>query len=557
MFLILLIWISVFFVFYMLGFSVVKTINRIKKQEQGDGDTKPDELFFIGFLVLSSVVGLFSIFIPVGTYFLLCVYLLSLIIFLINFREIQYKITDLSKKIALLSKFELAALIFIIIFILTAVAQKITLGDTESYHAQSIQWIRKYAVVPGLGNIHGRLAFNSMFFVISGLFTFQIKDILIFPLNGICYLILIIKLFTLYKKDIKQGTRWKAVFYILTVLISLLIMLPNLNSPSPDIICAILIIYICILIMNPEGDRNQMNFVQIVLLNLMVFSCIAYKISSLLIILAIPLILKKDSIKKCYISFGVGILILSSFFIRNYFLSGYVIYPFPGIDIFNVDWKIPLNDVISMKLEIETWAKISTISSTDVANMKISEWILPWFSSLNFNNKMLITINIFSVITIIIMLFRKDYLLAKIQFVVLINLLFWLIMAPDPRFAYGFIFIGFSLTLAYMIKLLEYSNYSAILNYIKIGLACFLILIICRRIKFPVDAIRNPSLWFISAPFGTVETNSYFSDFYYRVPIPEGGCFNVEIPCVPYPLTNVILRGTDIKDGFKTIIENH
>ena len=46
-----------------------------------------------------------------------------------------------------------------------------------------IQWIRKYAVVPELGNIHGRLALNSMFLVISGLFTFQKKDVLIFPLN--------------------------------------------------------------------------------------------------------------------------------------------------------------------------------------------------------------------------------------------------------------------------------------------------------------------------------------------------------------------------------------
>src|SRR5665811_349171 len=111
---------------------------------------------------------------------------------------------------------------FLVVFVLTAVVQNITWLDTQSYHAQNIQWIRKYAVVPGLGNVHDRFAFNSMFFVISALFTFQIKDILIFPLNGICYIILIIRLFILYKKESDQGITWKAVFYILILLISLL-----------------------------------------------------------------------------------------------------------------------------------------------------------------------------------------------------------------------------------------------------------------------------------------------------------------------------------------------
>jgi hypothetical protein len=249
--------------------------------------------------------------------------------------------------------------------------------------------------------------------------------------------------------------------------------------------------------------------------------------------------------------------VISPFIIRNYYLSGYLLYPFPGIDIFNVDWKIPLDNVISMKSEIESWAKIPTIPYPEVLKMKIPEWILPWFKLLNFSDKIMVTVNLFSIISLITMLFKKDFFLAKIQLIILINLIFWFIMAPDPRFAYGFIFLGFSLTLAYLVKLIEYSNYSGLLKYLKIGLAGFLIIIFCRRINFPVDTIKNPSFLIISAQFEAAKTTNYNSGFNYRVPLPGSLCFNAEIPCVPYPLANVVLRGDDFQHGFKVIKATH
>ena len=36
----------------------------------------------------------------------------------------------------------------------------------------------------------------------------------------------------------------------------------------------------------------------------------------------------------------------------------------------------------------------------------------------------------------------------------------------------------------------------------------------------------------------------------------EDRCFNTEIPCVPYPISNVVLRGTDFKEGFRVEKKN-
>jgi len=557
MILVALIWTLIFFVFYVLGFSVVKVINRIIGQKEKREIVSFDEYFFIGFLGLSALSGILSIWIPIGNKMLIFVSILSLLLFLLNFREIQNKIESAIHILLMMKRVEVLVIVLIILFLLTVVVHKITWYDTGLYHAQSIQWIRKYAVVPGLGNIHGRLALNSMFLVISGLFIFQIKDVLIFPLNGICYTVLFLKLFFLFKSEYASGTKWKAVFYSVIFLISLLIIIPFLNSTSPDIMCGILIIYAFILITSQTEEFNKINYVKTVLLSLVVFSCVTYKISSLFLVVILLLNLKKELLKKSLIIIVIGILIITPYIVRNYYLSGYLIYPFPSIDIFNVDWKIPAERALFEKSWIVSWARIPGVPYQEVINLKISEWIIPWFKSNDSISKLLLIINSLSIISFIAMLFKKDFLFAKIQLIVFINLIFWFLMAPDPRFGYGFLFIGFSLTLAYLFKMIEYSNYSAILKYLKIAIACFFFIVIGRRISIPLEVLKHPLLCIIPAPYETVETKEFKSDFNYRIPVSEDRCFYSEIPCVPFPLANVMLRGHDLQDGFKVIKKNN
>jgi hypothetical protein len=551
MILVLLLWVLIFFVFLTLGFSLSKVLKKIPGLKEESYSLGPDGYFFIGFLSLSTITGILSIFIPIANRVLVCAGLLFVILLIINYKEIIIELKQSVKSFSDLSTHELLLLSFLVVFVLTAVVQNITWLDTQSYHAQNIQWIRKYAVVPGLGNVHDRFAFNSMFFVISALFTFQIKDILIFPLNGICYIILIVKLFTLYSKESRQGAIWKSVLYGLTILLSLLIMIPNLNTPSPDMICAVLTIYAFIIILDKTEYGKQLDLIQIIMIDLLIFTCVSYKLSSIFLVISLLLFINKDFLKQILITTVIFILIISPFIIRNYYLSGYLIYPFPAIDIFNVDWKIPLNNVIETKSVIEGWAKIPVIAYQEVLSMKFSEWIYQWYKQLSFFSKLLVSVNFFSLFTFIIMLIRRDFFLAKIQVIILINLVFWFIKAPDPRFAYGFIFLGFSLTISYTIKLFESSAFIAKTKFIKIALACFLLVIFCRRITFPGQTLKTPALWILPDKFGTVETRDYSTNFHYRIPVNEQECFYTDIPCVTYTLDNVILRGSDLKDGFK------
>jgi hypothetical protein len=170
---------------------------------------------------------------------------------------------------------------------------------------------------------------------------------------------------------------------------------------------------------------------------------------------------------------------------------------------------------------------------------------------------MLISINFLSIITLVIMLLKKDFLFVKVYLLIVLNLIFWIATAPDPRFAHGFLFIGFSLGIAYIFKYSKFLSHYTSVSIINAGFVIILGIIIYKRIMFPLTTLKEPELLIIPAPFGTVETITYTSNFEYRVTVPEGEwCYNTDIPCVSYPLENVVIRGEGIRKGFKVVKHN-
>jgi len=553
MIIVFLVWVLVFTICMVIGYSFFQFVHRVQKGAFDKDFSSLDRCFFAGFAILSALSGILSIFFPVGIKFLCLVVISVIALCVLNYKGISALIKGSFSKLTKIKKEEVAFFFLILLFVLMGAVQKITWLDTQAYHAQNIQWIQKYAVVPGLGNLHDRFAFNSMFFVASALFTFHIKDVLIFPLNGICYIVLVARLFTLYKKEDIMGMYWKAMTYVLAVIISFFIMLPNINTPSPDIICATIIIYIFLIILENKDQEGKKDLSLFVFITLLVFTCIVYKLSSLFLSLVLLFFMSDRLVRKILIILGISALILIPFLVRNYILSGYLIYPFPELDIFNPDWKIPVKNVVETKSVIEAWARIPVRPYSEVLSLKITQWIVPWFTQLSANSKLIVLVNFFSIFTMIWMLIRKEFKLVKIQVIIIINLIFWFLEAPDPRFAYGFIFIGFSITLGFLIKSLPLPDFIRQPRSGNLLLALFLVIIFAKRIMVPAAIVNNPSMLLVPLPFGTVETKNYSSNFIYRIPEHNQECFNTDIPCVVYPLSDVVMRGENLASGFKVV----
>jgi hypothetical protein len=155
------------------------------------------------------------------------------------------------------------------------------------------------------------------------------------------------------------------------------------------------------------------------------------------------------------------------------------------------------------------------------------------------------------------MLLKKDFLFVKVHLLILLNLIFWIATAPDPRFAYGFLFVGFSFGIAYIFKYSKFLFHNLFVRILNAGFVIILGIIIYKRIIFPLNTFKDPALMIIPAPFGTVETITYNSNFEYRVTVPEGAwCYNTDIPCVSYPLENVVNRGESLRSGFRVVKQN-
>jgi len=56
--------------------------------------------------------------------------------------------------------------------------------DSGIYHAQAIRWMELYPAVPGLGNLHSRLAYNSNWLLANALFSFSFLGLRSFHLMG-------------------------------------------------------------------------------------------------------------------------------------------------------------------------------------------------------------------------------------------------------------------------------------------------------------------------------------------------------------------------------------
>ena len=85
---------------------------------------------------------------------------------------------------------------------------------------------------------------------------------------------------------------------------------------------------------------------------------------------------------------GLGIVTAIPFFIRNVVISGWLVYPFTQIDLFDVAWKIPKGLADYDAREIQVWGR----GYTDVArfDMPVREWLPGWFRTLQGSDKVLV-----------------------------------------------------------------------------------------------------------------------------------------------------------------------
>ena len=430
--------------------------------------------------------------------------------------------------------------------------------DSGLYHAQAIRWIEEYGVVPGLANLHCRLAYNSSAFVLTALYSMSfLGGQSLHTVAGFMALVLavkgldVVKVFSRKKVLVSDFVKVAMLFYIT-------IIYTEMMSPASDYFAMLFLFYVVLTWVELE-EKKEKNIIPFGMLCVLLAVNVSIKLSSAIMLLMVlkpaVILLKEKRYGQIGIYLGMGILAVFPYLARNVILSGWLVYPFPAIDLFSFDWKIPAGEALYDAQEIKVYAK----GMTDVLlkDAPMSQWLPSWFSALKGLEKIWVLGSLASVVAGVVitvwgLVKRKKelYGLLFVQWVMIAGYLFWQIGTPLVRYGYIYIlaFPFFTVGL-WFVTLFEKRKKS----YLLFGTA--LLLFFVYKGGNLVESIAASSgqdyyVWqqdYYTGPYDSYEVDGV--EFYY--PLEYGQIGYSKFPGVPHERYDVELRGEDLQDGFR------
>lgn len=560
----LLTWICIAWLSMAFGLKGLHLVSAILKEPKKTDPAafEPDYTVLFGFILITALLSVISLFLPVNGVTAVF-FLLTGAVFSFEYRHefVRMKARALGAWAAFSVPLKTALIVLFLLTAFSAVFMDIGESDTWFYHSQSILWIKEYAVVPGLGNLFGRLAFNSHFFVASALFSnFLSEDRVIFPLLGFFYFLFNARLLINIHKGI-QTKNW--FFFTLNCCLFLFFAYQTyteVNGTDTDVMTCVLLLYAFLLFL--ESAFLPRNTHRIFLLWVTMFTAATFKHSAIITLLLLLFVVPQLLEKRKVLLFGASAaIIFLPFLIRNVILSGYLIYPLPGTDIIPVDWKIPVQEVVFEKDLIEGWAKLPRgmedgMGFEDVPKileLPFGEWFQVWWPNQSLRWRLIMLINLCSVFLCFYSLYRKDYKISALCLVLMVNLTFWFFKAPEPRFGFAYLFFGAALVLSVVA--------APFVRRLKPAPVVFFIPVLLL-LALPLAKKVEPTRWDVSAlwyPLYTakIKTEDFRAgNFTLHVPSKEYPadtywCFCSKLPCTPFPKDNLLMRGDNYQQGFR------
>ena len=402
--------------------------------------------------------------------------------------------------------------------------------DTSLYHVQAIEWIEKYGVVKGLGNLHNRLAYNSSFFALQALFSWN--SIVGQSLHGMnCFLALFFSSYSIFR--IAGYIRHSA----------------SAEHPLLEQLFHLLILYI---FSRWARDSAQLPFLFLTA----VFGATVKLSAASLVVLGIPLCISVLSRKQwklfgCYA--GLCIFLALPFFIRNVLISGYLLYPSTLFDFFSVDWKMPAYTVMFDHHEIIAWGR--RLNDVNKYDWSIAQWFPIWFGDLSLGERLLFSGHILfiplALVQIARSIFRRThYEFAGMLSVSLIGLLAWFFSAPLIRYGNVYLCLLPAILAGRLLERYKIINIASQILVPVAGLAMLIWMPVSVLPKYPVIRLINPNDY----ESFVCDTYEIAPDIkiYYPAEIPDRTGYDT-FPSTPYPkrLELIELRGHSLEDGFR------
>lgn len=451
------------------------------------------------------------------------------------------------------------------LLVLVHAAQPPAFPDAALYHAQFVQWLHGYPVVPGLGNLHGRLAFNSHVHLLTAFFSpaappsgwpaFQQT------INSLGCLLLVLHHVRRAAGHWQPGGQpWLAWFYLGSLGLALLVLRPWLSSPLPDSTVAVLgLLLLGVLLEQPRLPASGL-----VWLTVLAATALPFKPSAGMLLLWPAAWALRQPARRWAGSLGwlgtVALLVLLPWLGRNVVLSGYAAYPLAGsIGPLVADWAVPPARLAADLAEIRLFARRPTDDWALAASQSFPQWLPYWWHQQARADQLLLALALLGLGLVVGRLTmrasagwwrRPDY---QLYGLLVLGSIFWFLAAPAFRFAYAYLIGAAVLGPLLALRALPMRWGQQAGRWALVGLGLLYGLNGLRHELGKPGALTTRLISPADYPAVAAPVIGHLGPYALRLgPPPNGRCGNCPLPCTDTLFPGVKLRGSTLRQGFRT-----
>lgn len=320
--------------------------------------------------------------------------------------------------------------------------------DTDWYHAQTIRWIEEYGCVKGVANLFYALGFNNAQHYFDVLFSMECFIGQSLRATGGFFGLIIFIHGLLRVCKWKQHSRHMADMLAVWEVVYSIIVTAFFADPYVDTLPNILVLFILTewfaLLEEKREDTVWYGFYCL----LAVFAVICKTSVAMIVFLTaypVYLFIRQKKAAQIPVYLLIGFLIAVPFLITNVITTGYLVYLFSALDLFDVPWKI---DPSVLKYSVDNmvaFARMPSASMEEALNCGLA-WVSDWWSRESVSHQILyIAIVVFVVYDLICTFtafIRKknvDYAMFWPRICVYAGLVYWFFTIPQVKYCWAFL----------------------------------------------------------------------------------------------------------------------
>jgi len=500
--------------------------------------------FLVGLSVIAFIGNIWSLFLPINGSLILALGVLAL--------------PGIYRWIIRSKKFSLYTFLLLCLLTISALSLSLTLTtniDEAGYYLPLVKWLESYPVVPGTALINHRVGFNSTYHMLCAIFGLEwITEGGVYKLNGLLFIVFNLYFFKQLKDLVSSdGINFSKLLSGAALIFPYSFLIDSMDPDYLSITGSLIVIAWTI-----EMNKRKTNATEISLLFLVCFFLFTVRPFNafLLVMPGIAILTNSECRKLIPTIIVLGIIYLFPWFLRNYYCSGYLIFPIHFVDVFDPIWKVPKHVAQASYEIIKEFAKLEIVRPEylyeSMTHPTFSDWWPVWFPRTwkMLIGKFVICFVPVSVLIVFLSRFIKSKSLTPFQFCFLLLAMgvsvIWFINYPSIRFVWPWLLL---LVTGAGFVLMSYDKMKKVGSYALVALVIFS----WARLLFKLDYTLLST-----HPLQPISTNvqpAHTVKMLGQIPLKYASdphCHGLTPPCAPYNNElEIIPLGNKVEDGFR------